>query len=132
MRYRSLLFLLLFLNATANSQSLVSIANTFINSLDSTQKLKAIYPFDVDERYSFHYFPIEDRKGIPLSELKPNQRQMAFDLMNACLSKQTVKKAKDIMALDIILKAEEHRKADDHFRDPERYYFAIFGIPAKE
>lgn len=132
MRFRNLLFLILFLSSTAYSQRLVSIANIFINSLDSSQKLKAIYPFDVDERYSFHYFPIENRKGIPLNELKPDQRQKAFDLMNACLSKQTVKKAKDIMALDAILKQEEHRNADDHFRDPERYYFAIFGIPAKE
>src|SRR6478672_9641458 len=104
MRYTNLLFLILLLNASAHSQSLVSIANTFINSLDSSQKLKAIYPFDVDESYSFYYFPIEDRKGIPLSELKPNQRQLAFELMNACLSKQTVKKSKDIMALDVILK----------------------------
>src|SRR5947209_7714630 len=132
MRYRNLLFLFVFLNGTAYSQSIVSIANTFINSLDSSQKIKALYPFDVDERYSFHYFPIENRKGIPLSELKPNQRQLAFDLMNACLSEKTVKKAKDIMGLDSILKQLEHRNPDDHFRDPEKYYFAIFGLPAKE
>lgn len=131
MLYRNLLILTLFLNSKAFSQDLVSAANTFIISLDSSQKIKALYPFDVDERYSFHYFPIENRKGIPLSELKPNQRQMAFALMRTCLSEQTIKKAKDIMALDAILKQAEHRKPDDHFRDPERYYFAIFGIPAK-
>lgn len=123
---------MLFINSRAFAQDIVLSANTFIVSLDSSQKIKALYPFDVDERYSFHFFPIENRKGISISELKPIQRQMAFDLMNACLSEQTIKKAKDIMGLDSILKQLEHRNPDDHFRDPEKYYFAIFGIPAKE
>jgi hypothetical protein len=35
------------------------------------------------------------------------------------------------MQLDAILKELEHRKPEDHFRDPGKYFVTIFGLPAK-
>src|SRR5438270_125930 len=126
-----LLIIAIISSKNGNCQDVSSAANQFLHSLDSSQKLKALYPFDVDERYSFHYFPIDNRKGIRISELKADQRKAAFNLMSACLTEKTVSRAKDIMSLDGILKQIEHRRPEDHFRDPEGYYFIIFGIPAK-
>ena len=34
------------------------------------------------------------------------------------------------MLLDNVLKELEHRKADDHYRDPGKYFITIFGIPS--
>jgi hypothetical protein len=34
------------------------------------------------------------------------------------------------MSLEVILKSLEKRKPEDHFRDPGKYYFTLFGIPA--
>src|SRR5438270_10484284 len=115
----------------SRAQNIVSAAGKFISTLDANQKARALYPFDVDERYNFHYFPIEDRKGISMNELNSEQRQAAFDLLKTSLSEETIKKVKDIIELETILKALEHRKDNDHFRDPGKYNVTIFGIPGE-
>ncbi|HTQ66718.1 MAG TPA: DUF3500 domain-containing protein [Puia sp.] len=111
------------------SQDVVSAVNKFINLLDSNQKAKTLFPFDSDERYGFHYFPIDNRKGIPMDELNAAQQQAAFDLIKTCLSEPATNKIKEIISLEVILKELEHRKANDHFRDPGKYYYTIFGVP---
>jgi hypothetical protein len=50
--------------------------------------------------------------------------------LKTSVSDETVKKVNDIMAMEIVLKALENRKPDDHFRDPGKYYLTIFGIPS--
>ena len=129
------LSLLLFLfvsgvSLTAQPSVLVQKAAAFVASLSPEQKLKALYPFDSDERYSFHFFPIEDRKGITLQELTPAQKAAAFDLLKECVSKQTNDKVQAIIQLELVLKEIEHQKPDSHFRDTGRYYIALFGNPA--
>ncbi len=122
-------FNLLFAMGT-KAQDMVAAAGTFINMLDSDQKVKTLYPFDVDERYNFHFFPKEDRKGITMNELTGGQKQAAINLLKTGLSDQGLKKVNAIMQLENILKDLEHRKAEDHYRDSGKYYFTIFGIPA--
>ena len=124
----SVIFSLLILSA--RSQSMVAAADKFISLLDTAQHTKTVYPFGSEERYSFHYFPINDRKGLPLDEMTEKQKTAAFDLMKTSLSSTTIKKVKEIIDLENILKELEHRKPEDHFRDPGKYYLAIFGIPA--
>ncbi len=119
---------LVFLVSTA-AQDMVNAAAKFISTLDTMQKAKALYPFDVDERYSFHFFPIEDRKGVTMNELSSSQKQEAMNLIKSCLSNQTVEKVTAIMQLENILKELERRKPEDHYRDSGKYYFAIFGLP---
>ncbi len=34
------------------------------------------------------------------------------------------------MLLDNVLKELEHRKPEDHYRDPGKYFLTIFGIPS--
>ena len=62
------------------SQALVSTADRFIGLLDTAQRTKTLYPFGSEERYNFHYFPINDRKGLPLDEMTQAQKNAAFDL----------------------------------------------------
>lgn len=97
--------------------------------LDAAQKAKALYPFDAEERYNFHFFPKEDRKGIAMDELSAAEKEAALNLMKSCLSESAVKKVQDIMELENVLKALEHRQPDDHYRDPGHYYFTVFGVP---
>jgi hypothetical protein len=114
---------------SCKSQQIVTAAKAFINTLDSSQKTIALYPFDADERYNFHFFPIENRKGISFNELTNTQKQAAMHLIKACLSQDAVKKVDEIMQLENILKEIENRKAEDHYRDPGKYNVAIFGLP---
>lgn len=113
----------------SKAQNTAGAANGFISSLDATQKLKALYPFDIDDRYHFNYVPLDNRKGIALNELTAPQKEAAFALLKTCLSSQTVNKVKSIMLLDSVLKRLENRAADDHYRDTGKYFFTIFGIP---
>ena len=113
----------------SKAQELVSTANKFIGTLDSSQKVRAVYPFDIDERYTFYFVPRDDRKGISMNELNAMQKQAAFDLIKSCLSEQAVQKITQIMELEKVLKAIEKRKEEDHYRDPGKYFLSIFGIP---
>ncbi|MDR3715032.1 MAG: DUF3500 domain-containing protein [Puia sp.] len=113
----------------AKAQDLVKAAGRFISLLDSTQRIRALYPFDTEERYGFHYFPIDNRKGIPMDQLNTTQTAAAMYLIKTCLTEGTVKKIKEIMQLEKVLIEIEHRKPEDHFRDPGKYFLAVFGIP---
>lgn len=123
-------FVCMFATTFIHAQDMVASAVKFVNMLDSSQRAKALYPFDNDERYNFHYFPIDNRKGIPMDQLNASQQQAAMTLIKTCLSEKTVEKVKEIMQLEVLLKAIENRKPEDHFRDPGKYNFTFFGIPA--
>jgi hypothetical protein len=111
------------------SQDMVAAANTFIRTLDAEKKAALLYPFDIDERYRFEFVPRDDRKGIRINDLSDVQQKAALQLMRTCLSEETIAKVHEIMSLELVLKTLEHRKPDDHYRDPNKYYVAIFGIP---
>jgi hypothetical protein len=113
------------------SQDMVAAANAFIATLNTDQKNKALFPFDSDERYNFHFFPKEDRKGIALNELSDRQKQAAVAFMKTGMSESGVQKAQNIIQLESVLKVLEKRGANDHYRDPGKYYFTIFGVPGK-
>lgn len=131
-RFLFIISICLYCSKPAVSQDLVGKANTFITLLNDTQKTKALYPFDTAERYRFMYIPLDDRKGISMNELNAAQQAAVFDLLKTSLAAETVKKIQSIMLLDNVLKEMEHRKPEDHFRDPGKYFITIFGIPSEK
>lgn len=114
------------------AQSISGVAKEFVVSLDDSQKKLTVFPFDSEERYNFHYFPIDDRKGLPLDKMTETQKATTMRLLSTCLADNTVRKINDIIQLENILKELEHRPADDHFRDPGKYHLAIFGEPGEK
>ncbi len=121
-------FFAFFVNITLGQQ-LAQTANHFIQLLDDAQRAKAVYPFDTTERYRFHFVPQDDRKGISINELNAAQQKAVQELLKMCLSASTVTRINEIRQLDILLKELEHRKPEDHFRDPGKYFITIFGTP---
>src|SRR5688572_17456898 len=68
-------------------------ANAFLGTLAPEQKTKAVFAFDDKERLNWHFIPLQDketrkstRKGVPLEEMSPPQRQAALGLVKAALS----------------------------------------------
>ena len=116
----------------AQKPDMTILANAFLKSLDKNQQLKVSFPFEEEERYNFHFVPRDTRKGISINELNPSQKEAAMALMKSCLSSEGFRKATDIMQLEIVLKAIEGRKEDDHYRDPGKYFFSVFGIPGNK
>jgi len=120
-----------FLIVNAKSQSISAVAKSFVATVNESQKPLTLFPFESEERFNFHYFPIDDRKGLPLDRMTEKQKSLTMQLLSLCLTDNTVKKINDIIALEDILKVLENRKPDDHFRDPGKYHLAIFGEPGE-
>jgi hypothetical protein len=126
------IFLLLtsfFFQLTVYGQESVLYANRFISTLSDAQKAETIFPFDVEERYNFHFVPMK-RRGITFNEMNIEQNSLALELLKSCLGEDSFKKTKEIMQLEVVLKELEKRKPEDNYRDPGNYHFTIFGNPS--
>jgi formylmethanofuran dehydrogenase subunit E len=99
-------------------------ARRFVASLDEKQATRATFSFSSPERLNWHWIPRE-RKGLPIKELKRDQRALAFGLLGTGLSTKGMLKATTIMSLEEILFVEEHGTGP--VRDPELYFVSIFG-----
>jgi hypothetical protein len=112
-----------------NSPSVMSdAAKAFLASLPPDQKARATFAFTDEERFNWHFIP-RVRKGLALREMAPGPRQLAHALLSAGLSQQGVIKADTVMSLDQVLKEIEVNPTNE--RDPEKYYFSIFGEPSE-
>jgi hypothetical protein len=103
-------------------------ANAFIKSLDEEQSKKARYTFEDKERDNWNFVPIA-RNGLPIKDMKPEQRVLARKLLETGMSDSALVKIDTIMALEKLLGEMENRP--DH-RDPEKYYTTIFGDPSPD
>ncbi len=102
-------------------------ADRFVASLSSDQAAKARFEFDSKERLDWHFIP-RPRKGLPIKELKPEQRALAFGLIQSGLAGSGFLKATSIMSLEAVLRELEQGRGPT--RDPELYYLTIFGTPS--
>src|SRR5438046_9232131 len=102
-------------------------ARHFLASLTPELQAKATFPFRSEERLNWHFIPRE-RKGLPLLDMTPPQRDLAHALLAAGLSQRGYIKAVTIMSLEDVLRILE--KADPNYRNPEKYYFSVFGEPS--
>lgn len=127
----STLLLLLLFCSKIQAQSSVTAANRFIDMLSAEQKMETVFPFDTEERYNFHFVPLQ-RKGITFNEMNPAQKQAALDLLKSCQGEEAFRKTNEIIQLEIVLKALENRKPEDNYRDPGNYHISVFGIPSAE
>jgi len=114
---------------TGHAQDAVTAANLFLNTLSNEQKLATVFPFEGEERYHFHFVPME-RKGITFNEMNSTQQQAARQLMMASMSKSGYDKSNAIMQLEKVLIELEKRTVNDHYRDPGNYHISIFGVPS--
>lgn len=125
-------------------------ARDFLRSLTSDQKSLAELGFDAsynpslsphitsassvldalppaDERRNWHFVP-RPRRGLPIKDMSTEQRLLAHGLMASGLSHRGYAKAVGIMSLESVLAALENNPVR---RDPELYYFSLFGTPGK-
>ena len=88
--------------AVAVATEMAEAAQAFVDSLDGAQRDVATFPFEGDERYLWHYTPVE-RNGLRLKEMTGAQRAAAFRMMNTALSSHGAEKAREIIELEAIL-----------------------------
>jgi len=114
--------------AQSPGAELAQAANNFLAALKPEQKAKAIFELKTDERVNWHFIP-KERQGLPFKEMSPAQRLLAYGLLNSVLSQRGFLKATTIMSLEQVLHELENNAPH---RDPELYYFSIFGVPGKD
>ncbi|MBI3941424.1 MAG: DUF3500 domain-containing protein [Chloroflexi bacterium] len=98
-------------------------ASRYLDALSSGQRDKGTFAFTDAERQRWHWttpsgFP---RHGLPLKEMKADQRTLALALLRASSSEMGYQKALDIVSLQ-----------KDLGFDPELYYVSIFGNPGSK
>ena len=120
--------LLLFRDATTDP---TTSAEKFLSSLDEAQRTKATMGFDDPRRLKWHFIPLAERKGLQIKEMNGDQRKAALGLLESCVSEAGYHKAEVIMGLEAILRELEKTRKDGPIRDPERYYWTVFGTPSK-
>lgn len=122
--------------ASAKDRRLVNVNNEmreaaidFLESLDSDLKKQATFQFDGSERTDWHFIP-KDRVGVSFKEMTLPQRRAARVLMRSVLSEKGYLKATTIMSLEQVLRLlEADRENVNEIRNPEKYWFAVFGDP---
>ncbi len=114
--------------ATARQKkpTMAQAALAFLATLDAEQKAKAQLPFNSEERLNWHYVPME-RKGLHYKSMNADQQKAAHALLLISLSKSGYRKIETIRQLENVLK--EMEKGSGPTRDPDLYYFAVFGDP---
>jgi hypothetical protein len=110
-------------------------ASAFLAALTPAQKTKATFRIDDFERIGWHFIPATSapRRGVPLKEMTEAQRTLAMKLLRSSLSASGFQKAETIISLETVLRDTERRRNPNGgmSRDPELYYFSIFGTPSK-
>ena len=106
-------------------------ASTFLDSLNKEQRNKAQLSFDTSSKYDWHYLPatMYPRAGIALYELNSAQKKLFFTLLQSSLSETGFAKTQQIISLENVL---AEISGDKVRRDPEKYYTAFYGNPAKD
>jgi hypothetical protein len=110
-------------------------AAAFLDTLTPEQRARATFGFDDPERLNWHFIPLQDkqkkstRKGLPLLDMTDAQRQAAMELLRTGTSEHGFEQARTIMSLESIL--HELEKNGTNVRNPDWYFFSIFGTPAK-
>ncbi|MBT5019135.1 MAG: DUF3500 domain-containing protein [Planctomicrobium sp.] len=117
--------------ASSPGENMTSAANAFVESLDADQKKTALLDYETPARLGWHFIPKDERKGLQIKFMNKAQQEKAHQLLKAALSEMGYQKTTQIMALEKILNEFEEGKGR-WARDHERYYFTIFGTPAKD
>ena len=97
----------------------------FLSSLPPSVLQKALFRFSDEERFDWHYVP-RSRRGIPLGDLNEHQTSLLHSFLRSNLGSQGYRKVAGVIELEPIL----GRLEGSSFRNPERYYFSLFGDPA--
>lgn len=121
-----------YLKLESTGADMTESATKYLATLDPAQKAKSLLAYDAPNRVDWHFIPKEYRKGLQLRDMNTAQREAAHTLLKSCLSEVGYDKAVKIMALENLLRELEKARKGSPFRDPERYFFTVFGAPQEK
>lgn len=112
------------------ASEITAAVRTWLDGLVDAQRTEAIFPFEASERFVWAYTP-GPRKGLALRDMRPPQRAAASAIVSAAASTRTAGEIAAIIALETVLGQFERAGGRSGWlrRDPELYWFAVFGTP---
>lgn len=119
------------INYRPAGMDMTQAARDFLAGLNAEQRAEATLKLDDPARLDWHFIPKDKRKGLQVKHMDSQQRKLAHALLASAVSQLGYDKAKTIMSLEAILHELEKDRKGAPLRDPERYYFTIFGRPSE-
>ncbi len=107
--------------------TMAELVTAFLQSLDSEQQREAMFPFEAEERFNWHYVP-RQRQGMAFKQMSAQQRQTVDRLLQFSLSEVGYRKVQNILTLETVLR---EMGGSPSIRDPELYFVTVFGNPAQ-
>ncbi len=111
-------------------EQMTAAGKRYVATLSEDQKKVGVMAYDSPLRVKWHFIPMKERKGMQVKNMDEKQRRAAFALLRSALSQVGYDKARTVMELESLLKVLQ--KGPEPVRDPERYYFTVFGEPAEK
>jgi len=111
----------------ASRSTMAALVRDLVDSLSPEQRGVALWPFDTQERFNWHYVPRE-REGLPIRRMGAPTREALDALLRYALSETGYEKASGIRRIEEVLGLMEGRP---QFRDPENYSLTVFGEPGR-
>jgi len=112
---------------------LARVVGDWLATLDADQRGLTTFEFEDPERFVWAFTPGE-RAGLALRDMRPEQREAALVVVDVAMSERGAREVRGIIALESILGAIERGQGRQNWprRDPELYWFAVFGDPADD
>jgi hypothetical protein len=112
------------------TSGLTSVVSDWLATLGADQREHAMFAFDEPERFVWAYTPGE-RAGLALRDMQPEQRAAAMAVVDVALSERGAREVRGVIDLETTLGAIERDQGHGNWlrRDPELYWFAVFGDP---
>ena len=119
----------------AVAAAMAAAATQWLASLGTDQRREASRPWPSDpERHAWYYTPT-DHGGLPLARMTPGQQQLAMRFLTSGLSRAGFVTVSTIMGLENTLDELEGFEVNwsrERGRDPNLYWFTVFGIPGRD
>ena len=114
------------------SPNLADRAGGFLAAMTVDQREAGTWPFADRERVDVHYAPF-DLEGLRHGDLAPAARDAGEAVLATLLSPRGHAKVTAIRRLELdIRELESRRRGVAEFRDPDGYYWALFGAPGAD
>ena len=115
---------------TSTGREIAAAVRAWLDALDDRQRAQATFPFETPERFVWAYTP-GSREGLAIRDMTPAQRTAATAILAAAMGLRTAGEITAIMALESVLGELERSGGRSGWlrRDPELYWFAVFGRP---
>ena len=104
-------------------------ASGFLETLTPVQQAKAVLSFEDPDRLNWEEAP-GPRKGVSLRDLNEPQQALAMALLRTGVSDAGYEEIKMIISREPILSGLQRTQEGRNVRNPELYYFSIYGTPS--